>query len=443
MGLLMVWTLVMIALRFYGALSLPLSFDELIQYDTISKFNLIELLSYLRKHDWQMPLNYLLTFPFIKSGFHHPLWLRLPSLIFSFLSLFFFYLYCRKRMNKIFAWSGVALLASSFLSLKYAFSMRPYGLFLMLCCLALLCFEKLKEEMDRGEIRISMIFSYGATFFLLFFTHLFGVLVVGMFLFWTYRELNRRHRLWTRYPWSHFFGLTLLILPVGLGAFYLLAHPLFPHPNHQGPSLEKILYAVFHFFGGSLIFGIACVFLLLKKTRERLFPFPLFELSFLLLIPLMSLLFSFIFYPLYEIRFFIFTIPMGILLLLGLLYEKGGFGFLCIILIPLILAELSFNSLYREGVFQPQLDMRRLEKEIPNIQERPSLFCGNCPSFYYSKSFHHCLGGWDLSQKPETYREEKNEVLVIFKMNEVFCRQYIPKGWKKTSLPGIDVYEKP
>ncbi len=445
-GTFIIFTFLMILFRLIAAYKSPLSFDEILQYDTMTRFGLRELLVYLFQHDWQMPLNYILNFPFVKSGIQSTLWLRAPSLIFSLLSLFFFYLLCKKKMGETFAWAGVSLLSGSYLSLKYAYSMRPYALLIMLVCLSLLLLELIKDSMKRDVFRLSHYLCFGGTLVLLFFTHVYGVIASALFSLWLYFYWNQKFHLWKRFNWSHFFFLGVLFTLFGLGIFYAIANPLFPHPNHHFPHSLKILFAFLLIFGGGIVplsTLLISFFEKLKRKKRELF---LFEVSFALGIPILSLFISYFYYPIFEHHFFSVSLPFGILLFLLVLWERGESRYLIKTLLVVTLIDFfAFSFVVKEiGAFEKLLNVEELRKYHPQIEKKITLFCGNCPTFYFSDpEKHFCAGGWDLSLLPRKYNSKKAQFLVVFTENEKLCKKYIHSDWKRTSFSGLEVYEKP
>lgn len=426
-------------LRAYGAVSFPLSFDELIQFDILSQNNSEQLISYLRSHDRQMPLSYLLVHPFISAGFSELLGLRLPSLFFGAFALFVFFIHTRKTLGLRFGLWGSALLGVNYLALEYSTTMRPYSLLLMLSTLSQLLYGSFKGELHKtGRVRLKVLLAFALTLLCLFFTHYYGSFIALILLLFTLVLLSYKYQLFQRFEWLFYLLGGFLLLGGVLIAAKMLSSPIYPHPNHLFPSLKKILYLPFILlstFGP----GIVLSFLFIRKMIKEKRWYENLECSLIGLgLPLISLVISYSYYPAFEYRFFIGCVPWLLWSLLKFISLQRRF-----LILPLLLFmsidSLSFALLKEKFLSAPErIDFPSLIQSKALTSKKRGLFCGNCPSYYFSN--FSCKSGWDFSGGEENL--ESFNFVFIFKENEVFCRDSRLKNWKKTELSKGTLYER-
>lgn len=98
--------------------------------------NLANLSVYLA--DLNPPLYFLITGPWILATSMQTLWLRLPVVIMSLGSAYYFYRLLTRFVSKTFALFGLAVMAFSSIHLFYGALARPYEMMLLLALVATL-----------------------------------------------------------------------------------------------------------------------------------------------------------------------------------------------------------------------------------------------------------------------------------------------------------------
>lgn len=423
----------------------PLNFDELIQYDILSLSKWKEVSLYLRHHERQLPLAYMLYYPIVKIFPHNLLVLRIPGILISLLSLFVFWKCSCLFFKKEKALFSTALFGIAFYPLNFTHTMRPYPLLILLTLSGLYFLTKIL----RAQFDLKNMGGLFLSVFLMMLTHPYGLLQAVSFLFVLAVVLFRRFKLFKVAPFLSFafWGVTYLLFLI-LNVFFL-KNSSFYHPNYIPPSILKILGAGVLTTSGhlnALIFlGLFLNYHIIKKRK---FSVPEVNMGlFFLILPFIAGIFiSWSYFPVFELRYLAHTSIFFSLLFTHYLYESCGEFFKT----KRFLQSLSLLSIVFFLVFQKnfyslsnKIDIPGMIKNHPELKTEVVLNCGNCPSFYFDADRIKCIRGWDFKIKPDKNLEKKEKAVLIFKQNINFCKDFIPKRWKEYSYDGVLLFLSP
>jgi hypothetical protein len=423
----------------------PLSFDELIQYDVLNTPKWSQVTEYLRLHERQLPLAYAFYYPIVKLFPHNLYALRIPAVIFSLIGLFLFWKSSLLLFNKEKSLFATSLFSISFLPLAFTHTIRPYPIFLMLSLAGLYFMVRLLRE----ELSLKLLLGFAASLLLLCSVHPFGIVQTGFYGLITSLVIFKRQQLIKKAPF-----FTLLFWGGGffallMGVAYLSENPIFAHPNLHAPDIFKTLgafvFASSGYINAFLLFLFVFLFHIIKKRIHK--QEVLLIGLFLLIGPFIAAyLFSYAFFPVYEIRFFIHTSVFFSLILTHYLYE------LCFDRIVLkrglqtvVLGSTILFLCFKPSFFslENKINIPQVLRDHPQIEGSTVLNCGNCPSFYFDPSRFQCMRGWDFSISSDKNPLNRPDTIFIFKENKNFCERIIPVGWREYSYPGISVFISP
>jgi len=415
---------------------LDLSFDELIQYDTLFGRKLSTVLYHIIYQDHQLPFQYLILHPLVNSSFASAsrFFFRFPSLVFGFSTLVVFFQLSNFFLKETY-WRYVAfaLLASNIMFIELSANARPYSAMLLFFTFSLLAALKNLER----EINLFWVIGFILSLSLLASTHYYGILYAAMIILGFLYCKNANTRLIS-------FILGLLSL---LGALTWLSQMTINfHPQKTTPSLIKLM-GVFSSLGSG-VFGFSLLVLLsffLKTYRKPkfvalvlLFASPIFA----------SLVLSYMWRPLFEYRFFYPGVICLSLLLamsleglsIGYSKERKLTGLFFFIGVGLCIQQ-GLHAVKQKNSNAFPHGQKSTQFIIENIAEEATVVaCGNCPSFYFNDKRLACLGGWNFKKRSVKHPAEV-KAMMIFTMNNRFCLPQVPSHLKKIkSFDGVDLY---
>ena len=212
-------------------------FDELEwTINFISLPNFFEMLMNLIKNIFNLPLYYILMFPFYRIVPYGELWLLLPNFIFVAIGIYMLKKIGSKVIDSDFGFICLCMAAlSSYLISQGIMELRPYGLLFCLSSFVLYRYLCLHEIYNKKNIIL-----YTISIILLVYTHWFGILITSFyFLFDLFLFIrNKDKKLSFIYP---YIILLLVFLPYCILCF------LFHYDNltelytwTQKPTLESI-----------------------------------------------------------------------------------------------------------------------------------------------------------------------------------------------------------
>jgi hypothetical protein len=424
-------------LGLFQGLTSELSFDELIQYDTILGQGFLGMLSYILTSDHQLPLIYILLHPVVhlsaQSGFAL-FFYRSFSILFCLGTLVLYYRLLKFFIReKALRFLGVAILGSSHFFITNSVSARPYSAVLFFSCSLLYCLLTLKENSESYKWRLWSLTSFLLLSSSHYFGLLYGLFFVLAFFCWD-RGKNRK--------WSLAFLFTLCILAL-IGLYQV--DTLFL-PQKRFPDFAKLIGGGVLFLGGPL----NAVLILLFGLKQKVFKKKEWvKITIVFLSPLvLSILLSWLWLPLFEYRFFVPLIIFSTSLFIYLIQEttesfkekestRRFQGAIVVLLMLQALVHLQANSLAQRA---PESHKAVEFLKDSALVSHGVLSCGNCPSFYLEKDRLACMGGWDFSKKPSGSKSEVSSIM-IYTFNENFCLPLIKDGFfKKKSFKGIDIY---
>jgi hypothetical protein len=264
----------------------PLAFDELVFYQTINQNSWFGMLKYVREHDTQMPLYYILM-KFIDQFFtNNPKLLRGVNLIFSLGTL---YLISRRR-DKSF------LVLASPVFILYSVFLRPYALL----AFSFVLVEHLFHKVCRKKNSLSLMLYYSGLL-LLSLTHYFGFMAAVLHFI---VKFSPRRFIPRRYS---------LILLLVLGGGMLLVSDFFTdlsvRHSYRNLEIKKLGEVMGLLFGGRyMIIGTVLALFAVGWNKANLH-YRKSDIALLLSIFLIPVGISF-FNPILESRYFIFILPL-------------------------------------------------------------------------------------------------------------------------------------
>lgn len=432
---------------------LPLSFDELIQYDLIYHSRILDILHYNVVNDFQFPLTYLVNFPLPKSFDANIFLFRFHSYIFSLGSLllsipvagiFYEKLNIENISRKDFKFWYIIFFSFSHTVLSFNFSARPYSALIFFSLLSFYFLYTKSTTHREYKFIISLVF--------LSLTHAFGMLLSCLYIliYFTHRarQINSYKKV--------FFLIGFYSLCFFLFSFLYLKNisidPLVERPL----SFSKVGGLLLFLFCGPIVF---CFYVLsiLKPTYIHMksvvcskdkyrwskgIQFFYIEILLLLLILFIVAIFLNLFkFPAFEYRYFSgasFIVSAFILKCLDRWnFRRVRYHFICLAFVLTTLYDFyfGFNAENRINLF-PRVDYVR--SAIHPSSKIVS--CGNCPSFYFSSDQLKCLQRWDFQYGDIELK--KADYLMVFDLNARFCHKYIqPLDVKILTFPGVSLYE--
>jgi len=427
-----------VSLRLYNITQMPLSFDEMIQFDLLWEISSLKgVLHYNLIHDYQFPLQYIIVYPFVKIWGNEFLAFRFFSLVFSFGGGLVLWMllkeFSSKKEDQLIHLFVLALYSLSLPLVEYSYSSRPYGGLIFFTLLSFyLGFKSLRDPSYKKH-------EWALCLFILCLTHLFGLFmaIILFFQFWFLR-LKQYSK-----PRMMFFRVSLVLSVlsfISLVALYLVYIPALEIDIQRLVGFRKLL-GLFSYLGNGIFLILLFTFLLYKnKARNvRVFVFPI------LLLLLISLVLNLLGLPSFEYRFFVGIIPL-IFIVMGECI--GGYFFgqkrkQIVMLMSLLLFLAGFLTESKRLDKHPRVDLLVKDQQMIQEESIDIVACGNCPRFYFlsGKQRLQCLKGWDFSQNRETL--ETMEGLIIFDVNQKYCQKFIPKDFKlKKKYSGISYFSK-
>lgn len=423
----------------YLAFLYPLDFDELIQFHLLEEGHLGEILKYLNTKDRQMPLVYILLYPFVKLSNSAHMGIRLPTFVMASLAPYVFYRFCRKSIGSRAALGASALMALSYLSVRYSFSIRPYSAVLFFSCLTQLFFwDVCKATKERPAPVKSYFYFYLCGLFLAL-THYFGALVAGVLFLSVYLRQQASSSFLRERPVLKYFIDAGIITTIIAGLYAIIVFPMTEHPYHLFPHWIKIALTSNGMMGSTGIIVLLLIYFFYKMFSDIKFKIRTFEIESVLLcmiLPAAALVISIFHHPAYEYRFFIGALPWGIWFLVNRITLHFSSRFFTTVLIAVIALDFAFFTFKVKRVLSPRsrLNIPLILKEHKDLKNSSVTSCGNCPSFYFDKQSLKCFEGWNFSTVPKDYKA--TEYFLIFNTNLGFCSKYIPTEGIEFSYPG-------
>ncbi len=430
--------LIGVSLRLYNITYMPLSFDEMIQFDLLWEISSLKgVLHYNIVHDYQFPLQYIITYPFVKIWENELLAFRLFSLVFSFGGAVILWKLLKeissKKEDELIHFFVLALYSLSLPLIEYSYSSRPYGGLIFFTLLSFyLGFKSIRDSSYKKHEWILCLL-------ILSLTHLFGLFmaIILFFQFWFLRLKQYSKSRMVFFRGSLVLSVLSFISLVGL---YLIYIPALEIDIQRLVGFRK-LWGLFSYLGNGIFLISLFSFLLYKNKARgvRIFVIPI------LLILLISLALNLLGLPSFEYRFFVGMIPL-IFIVMGECIGRYFFGQKrkhIVMLMCLLLFFGSFLSQSQSLEKHPRVDLLVADQEMIQAQNSDVVACGNCPRFYFLSGKHRlqCLKGWDFSQNREAL--ETMQGLIVFDVNQKYCQKFIPKDFKlKKKYSGISYFSK-
>jgi hypothetical protein len=288
---------------FYKAYHYPFSFDEHHSWNILNAFQSYrESIEFLWKSETQLPLFYLVGA--LASGVNKfsEFFLRLPSLVFFFVSLLLFVFYWGQG-KKIAGYALVAILCTPVVW-REIFLFRPYALLFLGSTLASLSLVKLYDKPNKRD---RVLFILGLI--LLFGSHYYGILF-GLALVFCYytkgleRPLSvfKRASIFTAIFWVSLVVLGQLFPEVFAPKHLYRARPTMLELAGTGRLILPDLL-------GGLVF-IIYSFLYVKDIKLRYQKVDFFLIGSCVFTVLSALLYTFAITPIFEARYFIVLVPV-------------------------------------------------------------------------------------------------------------------------------------
>lgn len=385
---------------------IPLQFDELLMFDLFPKFSYENLVTLLLSYEVQMPLPYLMSKWIYEFFGESSLFLRLPSLIFTFCLSGLFYLLARFYQKRSDALKSTCLLLLFHPVVIFSGSMRPYVMMLFFQVLVFYSYKKFKNSNLTivSLILLALIHPLGLLFSVFFagyilflkrekapfYTYVSIALIVGILLieyrFQGMRFVYQSNRLHLQFV--DWIKRSSFILSGGIfSAFLLIVFGFFLKKKRSLRDLKNP-YKIIFFWG----FGLGALALLFVPDY---------------------------FYP----RHLIFCLPPLAILFVMMINElsedsrwRNGIFALAIII-------LSYKSIVKEEVYASsyEIDSKAIAKKAEEISNNQLeiVNCGNCLSYYIKSEKLLCVNS---AFKREFWTSKDDIVFVEFDYARVKCK---------------------
>lgn len=389
-----------VAIHLYIFNNLPMQFDELLMYEVVNRYSLWKLIPYLYVEEIQGPLGYVILKFFMLFG-QSTFVMRLPSLLFLFLTPWSIYKLARLTMDKDDALKTCALLMFFLPVFMFSGSMRPYMGYVFFT--ALTFYQFLNPERKIWALILSLLG--------LFFIHPLGAIIAYV--------LSGVILLKKKEGRNLFLGLT------AIGVLFATIAVLFRHQSISDLLVKfnfKTYYRALYNFS-FLISGrefFAFVMLLLsfigfQKIRKKEVSFRVdkiwlhaFGWSILASLFLM-IFFGKHVYP----RHFMFLLPALAIIIVSLINSVTTKIWLRNVLLVVGVLLLSYKTLVKEQfATKPyEIDSKAIAEKSSQLSEGYSqiVSCGNCFRYYIKDQNLECTG----SHLPHDYFANYSEAVYI------------------------------
>jgi uncharacterized membrane protein len=315
-----------LVLRFHEVGNEALWLDEFATYEFVKEYTAFEIMTILPLIDPHPPFFYLITNMFYEVFGFSEFWLRFPSAAASFISVVMFWILVKRHFGNETALISTALFSVSFVQIQYAQEARSYALLMLLTVISYYLFMNyIYTDTDYNFILFIVIQ------LLLVLTHYFGIFVLASQMMSSVLMMKFRRNKTNINQKLLLINVTLVTL-VGIILFVItqLLESNSATPASSELSLIHILGTFVLFFANGLnsfsyitglililiafafIYSIRTIFVdyslqkvnILLKTYSQEGQSKLFILLPWLLLPIMApILISFVYYPIYQIRF--------------------------------------------------------------------------------------------------------------------------------------------
>jgi len=212
--------------------------DEIITYDD-SKHQLSRIIS--NPYDPNIPPLYYLITHFIMDLGDKEWILRFPSVLFSVLSVFLFYLVLNNWLGRKHGLMGALVMALSPFHIWYSQEARPYALLILLSLLSLWLLQLLTKNPRQRGLRIAFVVASAATFY----CHTVAIAFIGFLVIYVLLVTPRDR--WKE--WMFIFGSILLIITPAL-SMLILDRPVHAENPFKAFNLLSIPYTLYAFGAG-------------------------------------------------------------------------------------------------------------------------------------------------------------------------------------------------
>jgi len=319
------------------------------------------------------PLFYLFSYLWMRIAPYGTLFLKLPSILFVTLGIFFCGL-CAKSLkgDRAGIWASLFAGTSTFLIINGAYVFRVYGLlFFLVTSLTLIYIKRMKEANNE---RASIITLYGIAMAVLLYTFYFGVIIIGLIALVDLAFIIRRIV-------SKRILVSYLIAGILFFPFFIYAVRLFFISTEvisyfeQAPSIKIALHSLYAFFSGS-IFVMLCFFVAVIMLLSRNFISLIDELiskqnrlafQLIAFIPVLTIIIVFIYSryinpsgSIFTNRYFISILPfllvgsaIGFDILFDIIFTsfsnsvKEKFFIFILVIFSIFLGDKAFFEVYR------------------------------------------------------------------------------------------------
>lgn len=408
-------------MRFYLIDYHSLSFDELIVVDLFKNRSLLEVLNELKINDTQQPFFYIISYYVEKFWGNSIYALRIPSIVFSFISLWQFYLLVRKIRNKHTALIATALMSVSGLAVSQSFEARPYSLLLLLSIVTSRYFFRV---INQNGTQLKDYFYYFLFSLLLIYTHYYGVLlfISQMISLCFYCLIINKKFI------KHFIflscGITLLFLPqmtdlwIDLNVKHTYRHPL---------TLMEFINSMYYLFSGysSVVLILSFLtFIFFSRINGlnhllKLNAICLFLFFFPLIIALLKGISP---KPAYATKYLIIILPYLYILISSFLSELKAYSNVSFnISLLSVIAATIFHTLYFQNNFLyfPLVTETKKASDAARLKFNPQttkiMSCNICLNYYLSDLDYDC---WVAAKTEDDFQNRikdiKNYEKVIF-----------------------------
>lgn len=401
----------------------PLTFDELITVNLLSNSSLSFVLSWIRIHDTQLPLFYIIEHFVYHNIGHHVFWLRLPSFLFFCLGLLCACKYAKNKYNNEIASKLFVILSLSFPLLYFSAIIRPYSLIFFLTALCYYGHNKIRHHKLYHCLFVLSLIGLSLT-------HYFSALFALCFSLYYYQQHFRKKS----------FILSALTL-IGLFTLFFgqdfLTDLFVTHLFRDPLTFRYFISSLSYLGGGSLI----CLFILIVaavryRTLANYKDYILLSLIMIVIVVSKSLLLS----PSFEARYLIMLVlPLAIIVARLLHKNILVLFFILISLHHHFYQEAILAVPYKVDTYQAAQAAKKWRTESSQPQETMIASC-DIEMSYYIENFNNCLSNCDLPNYVIEVRYKKNHVSCL--MKDELAKDYTEQ--KKISLKNIDVilYQK-
>ena len=230
--------------------------------------NIRDIFNNLLLYGYNLPLYYLILWPFFLINHTNQFWLTLPSFVFTIIGLIYIYKISKKICNKKIALLTLMIACSSlFLLPQIAWSIRPYALLFALSTMSFYYYIKKNEDEKWYNYLI-----YYIVITLLLFTHWFSAFIVFAY---GIRDLVLVIKRKIKFKYFVFYVIPLLLILIWI--FYVLRQHIssfddyWPTPPKLIRIYNLILYMVNYNWISLIVLGLAIIFKSIKKEVKLKF----------------------------------------------------------------------------------------------------------------------------------------------------------------------------